>query len=224
MNLSWRTFSFGTYSSCFQKNFWALSFTSHTALTSKFSFSFLKKDYFSSGGQWALNSDHSAAAHLEQFSICSEGCPWTFPSAKIPRFRFPWWRFSLQEEMKLNAFFLNQWLHDSNAKSWHCSCFQALKMSLFVSVWCCWKERFGWWSSCWSDGSLQGSHVTCMVILVTSQLFGAVSKLLSWICCHKGHMVKMSSVPGKRFNLNPLHLQINSFSCCNDRCNKLSLP
>lgn len=209
----------------FSKTFWASSFTTDTTLTSKFPFSFLKVDYFSSGGQWALNSDHSAAAHLEWFSICNEGCLWTFLSQKSPRFKFPLenqWRFSLQEEIKL--FF--SWISDSMiwmqsldivlvAKPWNCHS---------LSVWCCWKEMFGWRSSCWSDGSLQGSHVTCTVTLVTSQFFGAVSNLLSWICCHKGQMVKMPSVPGKRFNLNPLHLQINSFSCCNDRCNKLSLP
>lgn len=222
MNLSWRTFSFGTYSSFFQKKFWAPSFTSHTALTSKFSFSFLK----------LITSAVEVSELSTQTTLLQH--TWSNSPSAVKAAPEP---FHLQKflgsgspdegshcKMKWNAFFLNQWLHDSNAKSWHCSCFQALKMSLFVSVWCCWKERFGWWSSCWSDGYLQGSHVTCMVILVTSQLFGAVSKLLSWICCHKGHMVKMSSVPGKRFNLNLLHLQINSFSCCNDRCNKLSLP
>lgn len=126
-------------------------------------------------------------------------------------------------KMKFNIFFfLNRWLHDLNVNSWYCPCCQALKMS--SSPWCCWKEIFGWWFSCWSDAFLQDSHVTCTVILVTSQLFGGVNKLLSWICCHKGHMVKTSSMPGKRFNLNLLHLQINSFSCYHDRCNKLSLP
>lgn len=78
-----------------------------------------------------------------------------------------------------------------------------------------------------------GPHVGEMDLfkeaMATAQLFWSpVSFLvLSGSCCHEfaitwGIMVKMSSVPGKRFNLNLLHLQINSFSCYNDRCNKLS--
>lgn len=99
MNLSWRMFSFGSLQVIFSKSFQASSFITDATLASKFSCSYLKVDYFSSGGQWALYSDHSAAAHLEWFSVCIESCSWNFPSTKIPRFRVPWWRLSLQAEI-----------------------------------------------------------------------------------------------------------------------------
>lgn len=56
-----------------------------SSLTEHFHQHFLsfKDDYFSREGQWALDSGHSDAAHLQWLSICCEGCHWTF-SPKNP--------------------------------------------------------------------------------------------------------------------------------------------